>query len=68
MSTLVDAAKGSRYNILPAMTHEGYIAVDIYLKPVTKRIFMEFLEFSLVSNPPLHLHTNPQTLLSEAIY
>lgn len=51
------------YNILPALSHEGYTAVDIFMTPVNREMFMEFLEESLVRMQPLYLHIHLDNLL-----
>lgn len=40
--------RGKRFSVLPALTHEGIIAMDIVEGSVNKEKFMEFLEVQLV--------------------
>ena len=41
---------GQRYSILPALTSDGIIALDIFEGSVTKERFLSFLEEQLVSS------------------
>lgn len=40
--------RGERFSILPALTTDGIIALDIFIGSVTKDIFIQFLEEELV--------------------
>ena len=40
--------RGQRYSVLPALTSEGYIALDIFEGSVNKERFIRFLEEQLV--------------------
>jgi hypothetical protein len=49
--------QGKRYSILPALTLDGVIAMDLFEGSVTKEKFMSFLQNHLVCNlAPFYLH------------
>lgn len=48
--------RGQRYSVLPALTSEGYIALDIFEGSVNKERFVRFLEEQLVCNIILYHH------------
>lgn len=44
--------KGVRYSVLPALSLEGYVALDIFEGSVNKEWFLRFLEEQVVSHTP----------------
>ena len=46
--------RGVRYSILPALTTEGVIALDIFEGSVTREIFLHFLHTQVVRQISIH--------------
>ena len=43
--------RGTRYSVLPALTYEGYIAMDVFEGSVNKEKFISFIQNDVVSHP-----------------
>jgi hypothetical protein len=48
--------RGTRYSVLPALTTEGIVALDIFEGSVTKDIFLGFLETKSCADILFHLN------------
>lgn len=54
--------RGQRYSILPALTTEGIVAMDILEGSVTKEKFLNFIKEQLVRLPPLQASSTPSLM------